>query len=105
MASSAKKQKLSRDLHNRGKQDGRSSPEINCPICLERIEDRAFANKCFHSFCKTCLVEWSKVKAECPVCRQRFEKIIYNVKAMDDYQEETVQRQQFMDLPCWHNLD
>lgn len=40
-----------------------SSPgEDKCPICLVvPIENRAIANKCFHSFCKVCLMEWAKV--------------------------------------------
>ncbi|XP_053203063.1 E3 ubiquitin-protein ligase Topors-like [Panonychus citri] len=69
-----------------------NSPEPNCSICLGGIEDQSFANKCFHSFCKTCLFEWSKVKPECPVCRQGFDSIIFNVKAMDDYEEYNIPR-------------
>lgn len=40
-----------------------SSPgEDKCPICLVvPIENKAIANKCFHSFCKVCLMEWAKV--------------------------------------------
>ncbi|XP_015794574.1 E3 ubiquitin-protein ligase Topors [Tetranychus urticae] len=68
------------------------SPAPNCSICLGGIEDQSFANKCFHSFCKTCLFEWSKVKPECPVCRQGFDSIIFNVKAMDDYEEYNIPR-------------
>ena len=44
-----------------------SSPsEDKCPICLVvPIENRAIANKCFHSFCKVCLMEWAKVSVRC----------------------------------------
>jgi len=69
-----------------------SSPEPNCPICLGKIEGKAYAHGCFHTFCKTCLFEWAKVKNECPVCRQSFDKIIYNIKAIDDYDEYLVAR-------------
>lgn len=69
-----------------------SSPEPNCPICLGKIEGKAYAHGCFHTFCKTCLFEWAKVKNECPVCRQSFDKIIYNIKAIDDYDEYLVPR-------------
>lgn len=67
------------------------SPEPNCAICLGKIEDKSFTDRCFHCFCKTCLFEWAKVKAECPVCRQAFDKIIFNIRAMDDYDEHAVE--------------
>ena len=67
------------------------SPEPNCAICLGKIEDKSFTDRCFHCFCRLCLFEWAKVKAECPVCRQAFEKIIFNIRSMDDYDEQVVQ--------------
>lgn len=86
------------------------SPEPNCPICLGKIEDKSFANGCYHSFCRTCLFEWSKVKPECPVCRQGFDRIIYNIRAMDDYDEHHVELPRYNDFPSpfmsWHaNLE
>lgn len=88
-----------------------SSPEPNCAICLGRIEDKSFANRCFHSFCRTCLFEWAKVKPECPVCRQGFDKIIYNVRSMQDYDEQAVPTRVFPHLGglassfLWNGLD
>lgn len=39
-----------------------SDENEKCPICLViPIDNKSFANKCFHSFCKVCIVEWSKV--------------------------------------------
>lgn len=67
------------------------SPEPNCAICLGRIENKSFADNCYHSFCLVCLTEWAKVKPECPVCRQGFMKIICNVRSMADYDEQPVQ--------------
>ncbi len=67
------------------------SPEPNCAICLGKIDDKSFSDRCFHCFCRLCLFEWAKVKAECPVCRQAFNKIIYNIRAMDDYDEHVVE--------------
>ncbi|KAI1280546.1 E3 ubiquitin-protein -like ligase [Halotydeus destructor] len=81
------------------------SPEPNCAICLGKVEDKSFANACFHSFCKTCLFEWSKVKAECPVCRQPFSKIIHNVRSMEDYDEQELPARAAPTLPTnlmWH---
>lgn len=84
----------------------RRSPEPNCSICLGKIEEQSFANKCFHSFCKTCLFEWSKVKAECPVCRQPFNAIIFNVKAMDDYKEfKVMPKNSNRSFLLWNNIE
>lgn len=37
------------------------SPIPDCPICLCRIENMSYTDSCFHKFCFTCLLEWSKV--------------------------------------------
>lgn len=81
------------------------SPEPNCAICLGKIEDKAVTDRCFHSFCKTCLQEWSKVKPECPVCRQSFEKIIFNIRSISDYEEQIVETRPFQSGFSWTNLD
>jgi E3 ubiquitin-protein ligase Topors len=39
-----------------------SSPEPNCAICLGDLENMSYTDSCFHKFCFTCLVEWSKVR-------------------------------------------
>lgn len=62
-----------------------SSPEQNCSICLGDLQNKSFTDSCFHMFCFVCLKEWSKVKAECPLCKQKFQNIIYNVKSYDKY--------------------
>ncbi|GBM23417.1 E3 ubiquitin-protein ligase Topors [Araneus ventricosus] len=65
-----------------------SSPEPNCAICLEPLQNKSFTDSCFHTFCFTCLLEWSKVKAECPLCKQQFKSIVHNVKkdlTFDEY--------------------
>ncbi|KAL5288171.1 TOPORS family protein [Megaselia abdita] len=69
------------------------SPPPNCAICLSKCKDRCFTDSCLHQFCFKCLSEWSKVKAECPLCKQPFKSIIHNVKSMDDYDEYVVQVQ------------
>ncbi|GFS90004.1 hypothetical protein NPIL_306011 [Nephila pilipes] len=57
-----------------------SSPEPNCAICLEPLQNKSLMDSCFHTFCFTCLLEWSKVKPECPLCKQQFTSILYNFK-------------------------
>lgn len=64
-----------------------NSPEPNCAICLGKLENKSFTDSCFHQFCFTCLLEWSKVKAECPLCKQAFKSIIHNVRSIEDYDQ------------------
>lgn len=62
-----------------------SSPEPDCAICLGKLENKSFTDSCFHMFCFVCLMEWSKVKAECPLCKQPFKSIVHNVRSYNDY--------------------
>lgn len=67
------------------------SPPPNCSICLGQINSKCFTDSCLHTFCFSCLLEWSKIKAECPLCKQGFKSIIHNVKSMDKYEEYKVE--------------
>ncbi|XP_040564292.1 E3 ubiquitin-protein ligase Topors [Lepeophtheirus salmonis] len=66
------------------------SPEPNCAICLEKLQNRSVTDSCLHKFCFTCLLEWSKVKAECPLCKSKFSSIIHNIRSDDDYEKYTL---------------
>ncbi|KAJ1524195.1 hypothetical protein ONE63_010717 [Megalurothrips usitatus] len=68
-----------------------TSPE-NCAICLGPLTNKSFTNSCCHQFCFVCLLEWSKVKAECPLCKVAFDSIIHNVRSQDDYDQYHVVR-------------
>jgi len=70
---------------------GRSSPDPTCAICLGKHENKSFTNKCFHEFCFTCLLEWSKVKPECPLCKQEFSAILHNIRSNEDYDEHKIE--------------
>lgn len=70
-----------------GSSPSRRSPDPNCAICLGTLENKSFTDSCFHTFCFTCLVEWSKVKAECPLCKQPFKSIVHNVRSIEDYDQ------------------
>lgn len=70
-----------------GSSPTRRSPDPNCAICLGTLENKSFTDSCFHTFCFTCLVEWSKVKAECPLCKQPFKSIVHNVRSIEDYDQ------------------
>ena len=63
------------------------SPEPTCSICLGKVENKSFTDSCFHTFCFVCLMEWSKVKAVCPLCKQPFKSIIHNVRSIEDYDQ------------------
>jgi len=64
-----------------------ASPDLNCPICLSRLENRSYTDTCFHKFCFACLVEWSKVKPVCPLCKQPFTSVIHNVQSYEDFEQ------------------
>ena len=63
----------------------RKSPELSCSICLSSVENRAFTDACYHTFCFECLVEWSNVRAVCPLCKKPFHSIIHSFRSYDDY--------------------
>ncbi len=67
-----------------------SSPDPTCAICLGKLQNMSYTNSCFHKFCFVCLVEWSKVKPECPLCKVKFKSIIHNIKSDDDYESYTL---------------
>lgn len=40
---------------------------MKCIICLDNIQI-LFQNKCSHSFCKECIIQWYFIKPKCPLC-------------------------------------
>nr|XP_025037861.1 E3 ubiquitin-protein ligase Topors [Pelodiscus sinensis] len=64
-----------------------TSPDSKCPICLDRFDNVAYLDRCLHRFCFRCVQEWSKNKAECPLCKQPFHSIFHSVRAEDDFKE------------------
>src|SRR4051812_24980738 len=51
-----------------GKSNARpKTPEEKCVICLGEPQNLSFTDTCQkHKFCFVCILEWSKIKAECP---------------------------------------
>ncbi|KAL4618202.1 E3 ubiquitin-protein ligase Topors-like [Arapaima gigas] len=64
-----------------------ASPDSKCPICLDRFNNMAYLDRCLHKFCFRCIHEWSKNKAECPLCKQPFNSIFHSIKAENDFKE------------------
>ncbi|XP_031832581.1 uncharacterized protein LOC116426965 [Nomia melanderi] len=73
--------------------DGAVSPPPNCSICLGKLVNTSFTDSCLHQFCFTCLLQWSKIKKECPLCKQTFKSIIHNVRSEEDYDQYHVPRE------------
>jgi hypothetical protein len=58
------------------------TPQPTCSICLQPYNNRTFTRPCYHSFCFSCICHWMNMAttiASCPVCRQPFYSIIYNI--------------------------
>ncbi|XP_051518328.1 E3 ubiquitin-protein ligase Topors-like isoform X2 [Myxocyprinus asiaticus] len=64
-----------------------ASPDSKCPICLDSFKNMASLDRCLHRFCFRCIHEWSKNKAECPLCKQPFHSIFHSVKGENDFKE------------------
>ena len=60
-----------------------------CAICLQKFsfKSKSYASTCFHSYCFECLLEWTKIRYSCPLCKQSFDRIIYDVKSNVEYKE------------------
>lgn len=63
------------------------SPDSKCPICLDVFNNIAYLDICLHKFCFRCIHEWSKNKAECPLCKQPFNSIYHSIKSENDYKQ------------------
>lgn len=45
-------------------------PELNCPICFDKIKDKeSIETDCHHIFCHSCIKQWTEKNKQCPYCR------------------------------------
>ncbi|KAJ3614199.1 hypothetical protein NHX12_017774 [Muraenolepis orangiensis] len=63
------------------------SPDSKCPICLDSFHNMSYLELCLHKFCFRCIREWSKNKAECPLCKQPFNSIYHSIKSDQDFKK------------------
>lgn len=63
------------------------SPDSKCPICLDAFNNVSYLDICLHKFCFRCIHEWSKNKAECPLCKQPFNSIYHSIKSENDFKQ------------------
>lgn len=61
------------------------SPDSKCSICLDIFDNLACLDHCLHMFCFCCIREWSRNKAECPLCKQPFDSIYHSINSDLDY--------------------
>ncbi|XP_061882817.1 topoisomerase I binding, arginine/serine-rich a [Entelurus aequoreus] len=68
-------------------QSAEVSPDSKCPICLDIFNNISYLDICLHKFCFRCIHEWSKNKAECPLCKQPFNSIYHSIKSEQDFKQ------------------
>ena len=80
-----------RQKHGTSKTSGDTSKEVSpdskCPICLDAFHNMSYLDLCLHKFCFRCIHEWSKNKAECPLCKQPFNSIYHTIKSDQDFKK------------------
>ncbi|KAI3747402.1 hypothetical protein L6452_09858 [Arctium lappa] len=64
-----------------------SSVFDSCPICLSSILEESYLDQCFHKFCYSCILQWTKIVGskhcsrqsfvKCPLCKRKSSSIIY----------------------------
>ena len=63
-----------------------------CPICIDILTVKKDSEVgiliCGHSGCRSCLVDWQKIKDECPICRKTN---VFEVLDSTEYQTNRIQ--------------
>lgn len=74
--------------------------DVQCSICLQQVNhDLAKADGCLHSFCKDCIVQWSRRSTKCPICRADFQNILFSIRSDTEYEVLAVERPVFTFVP------
>ncbi|XP_053859701.1 E3 ubiquitin-protein ligase CHFR-like [Vidua macroura] len=55
------------------------SEDQMCPICLDIINNQVSVSWCNHAFCFPCILEWSRNRPVCPICREPFQYLLRKV--------------------------
>ncbi|NWR90269.1 DTX3L ligase, partial [Furnarius figulus] len=58
------------NVTSEGQAQARTEEKDNdeCPICMEKINNKETLTKCKHAFCKNCISQAMAIKQVCPVC-------------------------------------
>ncbi|CAF2701077.1 unnamed protein product [Rotaria sp. Silwood2] len=80
-----------------------------CAVCLNNKQTDVIAriDSCSHTFCFSCILEWSKVRAICPLCKQPFNIITRERYSGEIIEEVRVQtsRRSTLPPPTFANLN
>ncbi|KAK1401600.1 E3 ubiquitin-protein ligase Topor [Heracleum sosnowskyi] len=88
------------DSHGQGDNDGSSGSSNTCPICIGPFHIDSYLDKCFHKFCRNCILRWSEVVAgrhskppssvKCPLCKTENTSIIHGTSFQKHYFNQDV---------------
>nr|CAD2173661.1 unnamed protein product [Meloidogyne enterolobii] len=59
------------------------SKERVCPICLHHWNDPTVLDNCNHIFCFDCIIEWTRLKPVCPLCKCSLELLKHRLWVND----------------------
>jgi E3 ubiquitin-protein ligase Topors len=59
-------------ISNTGPTERSSSPDTQCAICLDSLNNKCYTNSCWHLFCFECLQRWACSEPTCPLCKKSF---------------------------------
>ncbi|CAF0905655.1 unnamed protein product [Rotaria sordida] len=81
-----------------------------CAVCLNNKQTDVIAriDSCSHTFCFSCILEWSKVRAICPLCKQPFNLITrerYSGEIVEEIRVQTTRRSTLPPPPTFTNLN
>ncbi len=65
-------------LNNNNKDANEDVQEV-CSICLDPYKDVALVDRCFHKFCFLCIMNWTSMSRDCPLCKTRIHTIIHDL--------------------------
>jgi hypothetical protein len=85
---------------------------MECSICFQNLnEDDVFTSSCQHQFCQSCILEWFKKNANCPLCRkyifeeipQYYELNVEIIRRLLVHLIIVIEQKQFNTLICIHS--
>ena len=113
--SEIKEHKIRKLKKNKDNKELKLSLDVECAICMNRINELANPNGCDHDFCKSCLLIWAEKSTQCPICKKYFSKIytyykgkkreiIFHKKKYSPYISDNnlnISLNSFDDIPCY----